>query len=122
LLESLPNSEDSFLVALGNVVYEFNIWGDMIQFNALEERVKRIKSIGFNSTKSVFATSEGIFEVGVREMPNMVKVASLPRQISHPDLRSGFKMAQYVEDPYVLGIHPAMGIFAKTADDKVLCF
>ncbi len=122
LLEPIPNTEDSFLVCRGNVVYKFNIWGDMVQFNALEEKVKKIKSIGFNSTRSVFATSDGIYEVYVKELPNMVKVTSLPRQIAHPDLKSDFKMAQYVEDPYVLGIHPAMGIFAKTTDDKVFCF
>jgi hypothetical protein len=122
LLEAIPNSENSFLVCLSNVIYEFSIWGDMIQFNTLEEKVSKIKSIGFNSTSAILATNQGLFEVDVREMPNMVRAASLPRQVVHPDLRGSFKMAQYVEDPFVLGIHPAMGIFAKTTDDKVLCF
>ena len=43
----------------------------------------------------------------------------LPRQIVHSQLREGFTVARYVEDPFVLGIHPAMAILAKTKTDKV---
>ena len=122
LLESIPNTEDSFLVSIENTIYQFNIWGDMSHFNALEDEVQQINSISFNNTRSIMATTNGLYEVDVQEMPNMVKAVSLPRHISNPCLKDNFKAAMYVEDPYILGIHPAVGIFAKTKDDKVLFF
>lgn len=122
LLEPVPNTEDSFLVSIKNHVYQFNIWGDMTHFNALEDEVQQINSISFNNARSIMATSNGLYEVDVQEMPNMVRAISLPRHISNPSLKDNFKTAMYVEDPYVLGIHPAVGVFAKTKEDKVLFF
>lgn len=122
LIEPIPNSDDSFLVAMKNHIYQFNIWGDMSLFDTMDESVREIKSINFNNTRSIFATDRGIFEVNVIEMPDMVKAASLPRQIINNHLREGFKAAMYVEDPYVLGINPAVGVFAKTDDEKVVFF
>ena len=122
LLEPVPNSDDSFLVTIKNEVYQFNIWGELIHFNILEENVKHINSINFNHTRSIMATDNGIYEMDVMEMPNMVKPASLPRKIVNPNLGNKFKVALYVEDPYILGIHPALGVFAKTEDEKVLFF
>ncbi|MFQ5708480.1 MAG: hypothetical protein ACE5HO_13565 [bacterium] len=121
-LVPIPNSEDSFLVTVRNDVYQVNIWGDLIHFNMLDETVKRINSIHFNNTRTIMATSDGIFELDVVEMPNMVKSTSLPRQIINPHLRDNFKVALYVEDPNILGIDPAVGIFAKTEDEKVMFF
>ncbi|MBI2187617.1 MAG: hypothetical protein HYU37_10965 [Acidobacteria bacterium] len=70
--------------------------------------------------RSVLATSDGLFEIDIQEMPNMVQAKGLPRQIVYPELRKGFQVARYVEDPIVLGIHPATGIMAKTQDDEVI--
>jgi hypothetical protein len=122
LLETVPNTDDSFLATVKNAIYQFNIWGDMIHFNKLDEDVNHIKSIDFNSNRSIMSTTEGIYEVDVHEMPNMVKVTSLPRRIANPHLRDSFKTAMYVEDPFILGINPAIGVFAKTADENVVFF
>ncbi|MEJ2049094.1 MAG: hypothetical protein P8Y60_04485 [Calditrichota bacterium] len=122
LLETVPNTDDFFLATIKNTIYQFNIWGDMIYFNKLDDQVKHITSIDFNSKRSIMSTTDGIYEVDVQEMPNMVKVTSLPRQISNPHLKNNFKMAMYVEDPYILGINPAIGVFAKTEDEKVVFF
>lgn len=120
LLARIPNSDDVFLVTVGNRVYQVNLWGEVTQFEELDDRVKQIHSVGFNRVRSVMATSEGLFEIDVREMPNMVRPTGLPRQIVHPQLRDGFLIAQYVEDPLVLGISPAMAIVAKTSSEKVI--
>lgn len=122
LLETVPNTDDFFLATIKNTIYQFNIWGDLIYFNKLDDQVEHIKSIDFNNTRSIMSTTDGIYEVDVQEMPNMVKVTSLPRQIANPHLRDKFKMAMYVEDPYILGINPAIGVFAKTEDEKVVFF
>ncbi|MFQ6119691.1 MAG: hypothetical protein ACE5KE_07375 [Methanosarcinales archaeon] len=121
-LVPVPNSEDSFLVSIHNSVFQFNIWGEMIHFNSLEANVKRINSINFNNTRTILATTDGIYELDVLEMPNMIKATSLPRQIINPHLKDNFKVALYVEDPYILGIHPAPGVFAKTEKEEVLFF
>jgi hypothetical protein len=118
-LARLPNSDEVFLVTVQNRVYHFDLWGTMTSFEELPESVKQINSVEFNRVCSVLATTEGLFEVDVREMPNMVRATGLPRQIVHPQLREDFTVARYVEDPLVLGIHPAMAILAKTKDDKV---
>lgn len=76
----------------------------------------QINSVEFNRVCSVLATTEGLFEVDIQEMPNMVRAKGLPRQIVHPQLHEAFTMAR---DPLVLGIHPAMAIVAKTKDDRV---
>jgi hypothetical protein len=122
LLVAVPNSETSFLVCIRNMIYECNLAGDMIRFGMLEDRVKRIKSVDFNHTSSLIATNDGLFEVEVEELPNMVRAASLPRQISHSDLKGSFLAGHYVEDPFILGVHPAQGIVAKAEGEKVVCF
>ncbi|RMF59645.1 MAG: hypothetical protein D6748_05985 [Calditrichaeota bacterium] len=122
LLEAVPNSDETFLVTIKNRVYQFTIWGDMVHFDMLDEKVERINSINFNNTRTIIATTDGIYELDVIEMPNMVKPTSLPRQIANPHLKTKFKTALYVEDPYILGVHPAMGVFAKTEDEKVVFF
>ena len=121
-IEYIPNVEDSFLATSKNNIYQFNIWGDMVQFDVLDDNIKRINSIHFNNTRSIMATTDGLFEVDVVEMPNMVKANSLPRQIVNPVLKDNFKIAMYIEDPKILGIHPAQAIFAKTENEKVLFF
>ncbi len=122
LLVAVPNSETSFLACAKNIMYECSLSGDMIRFEVLEDRVKRIKSVDFNHTSSLIATNDGLYEIGVEELPNMVRAASLPRQISHSDLKGGFRAGHYVEDPFVLGVHPAQGIVAKAEGEKIVCF
>lgn len=122
LLAKAPNSEDSFLVTVNNTIYQFNIWGEMLHFNTLDESVKQINSITFNHTRSIMATSNGIYEMDVSEMPNMVRATSMPRQIINPHLKDQFQLALYVDDPYILGVNPALGIFAKNEKDQVLFF
>ena len=58
-------------------------------------------------------------EVDIQEMPNMVRATGLPRQVAHSELLDGFRVARYVEDPFVLGEHPSMAIIAKTKGEKV---
>ncbi len=122
LLAKAPNSEDTFLVTVDNTIYQFNIWGEILHFNTLDDDVKQINSITFNRTRSIMATTNGLYEMDVREMPNMVRATSMPRQIVDPNLKQNFQLALYVEDPYMLGVNPALGIFAKTEKDKVLFF
>jgi hypothetical protein len=122
LLSSVPNSETSFLACIKNSVYELNLRGDMLRFQMLDDRVKRISSVDFNKAYSLMATNEGLFEIEVEELPDLVRAASLPRQIAHPELKGSFQVGHYVEDPYILGVHPAMGIVAKAEDDRVVCF
>ncbi|MDR8390894.1 hypothetical protein NC796_07085 [Aliifodinibius sp. S!AR15-10] len=122
LLEPAPNSEDLFLVSIKNSVYQFNIWGEMAHFEELGEEVKHINSINFNHTSSIMATDNGLYEVDVKEMPNMIKAEGLPRRISSKDLSGEFQVALYTEDPYVCGINPALGVFSKTKDNKVMFF
>ena len=121
-LETIPNSEDLFLVTIGNTVYQFNIWGDMTHFDELEDDVLHINSIAFNHTSSIMATNQGLYEVDVQEMPNMVRATSLPRRIAGANLSGEFQYAGYTEDPYILGIHPAIGVFTKTKDNQVYFF
>ena len=118
-LARVPNSDDVFLVAVQNRVYHFDLWGSMTSFEELPETVKQINSVEFNRVRSVLATTEGLFEVDIQEMSNMVRATGLPRQIMHTQLREGFKVARYVEDPRVLGIFPAMAIVAKTKNERV---
>lgn len=118
-LARLPNSDEVFLVTVQNRVYHFDLWGTMTSFEELPDSVKQINSVEFNRVCSVLATTEGLFEVNIQEMPNMIRATGLPRQIVHPQLQEGFTVARYVEDPLVLGIHPAMAIVAKTKDHKV---
>ncbi|RMG68258.1 MAG: hypothetical protein D6715_02725 [Calditrichaeota bacterium] len=122
LLETMPNSEDCFLVSIGNTVYQFDIWGNRFLFDTLDGNVKRINAISFNHTRSIMATDSGLYEVDVMEMPNMAKPSGLPRLIANDELKKEFQTALYVEDPYLLGIHPAVGVFAKTRDEKVVFF
>jgi len=122
LLAKAPNSEDTFLVTVNNTIYQFNIWGEIQHFNTLDDDVKQINSITFNHTRSIMATSNGLYEMDVWEMPNMVRATSMPRQIVDPNLKQNFQLALYVEDPYMLGVNPALGIFAKTDKEKVLFF
>lgn len=119
VLARLPNSDEVFLVTVQNRLYHFDLWGMMTGFEELPETVNQINSVEFNRVRSVLATTEGLFEIDIQEMPNMVRATALPRQIMHPQLREGFTVARYVEDPLVLGIHPAMAIVAKTKNDKV---
>lgn len=119
VLARVPNSDEVFLVSVQNRVYRVDLWGNMTSFEELPESVKQINSVEFNRVRSVLATTEGLFEVDVQEMPNMVRATGLPRQIMHTQLHDGFKVARYVEDPLVLGIHPAMAIVAKTKTEKV---
>jgi hypothetical protein len=118
-LARVPNSDEVFVVSVRNRVYHFDLWGSMTGFEELPESVKQINSVEFNHVRSVLATTDGLFEVDIREMPNMVRATGLPRQVAHPQLRESFTVARYVEDPFVLGIHPASVIIAKTHDDKV---
>jgi hypothetical protein len=120
LLARVPNSDEVFLACLANRVYEFDLWGEMARFEELDEQVKQINSVDFNHVRSVEATSEGLFEIDIQEMPNMVRARGLPRQIVHPELRKSFVIARYIDDPVVLGIHPATGIMAKTLDEKII--
>ena len=119
VLARVPNSDGVFLVTMRNRVYQFDLWGAMHSFEELPESVKQINSVEFNRVRSVLATSEGLFEVDIQEMPNMVCATGLPRQIVHTQLLDGFSVARYIEDPFVLGEHPAIGIIAKTTSDKV---
>jgi hypothetical protein len=118
-LARVPNSDEVFLITVHNRVYHFDLWGTMTSFGELPESVKQINSVEFNRVRSVLATTEGLFEVDIQEMPNMVRATSLPRQVAHTQLREGFKVARYIEDPLVLGIHPATAIVAKTRNEKV---
>ena len=118
-LGRVPNSDAVFLVTVQNRVYHFDLWGNMLGFEELPESVKQINSVEFNHVRSVLATTEGLFEVDIQEMPNMVRATGLPRQIMHTQFKEGFKVARYVEDPSVLGIQPAMAILAKTKSEKV---
>ena len=52
----------------------------------------------------------------------MVRAISMPRRIVDPNLKQNLQLVLYVEDPYMLGVNPALGIFAKTEKDKVLFF
>ncbi|GEM_PF-2116159 len=122
VLENMPNTDDMFLATIKNGIYQFTIWGDLVHYDVLDDKLQRINSVNFNHTRSIMATNEGIYEMDVSEMPNMVKVTSLPRQIANPHLRKEFKTALYVDDPYILGVYPAVGIFAKTRDEKVVFF
>src|SRR5262249_24632960 len=109
-LARVPNSDEVFLVTVKNRVFYFDLWGNLTGFEELPESVTQINSVEFNRVCSVLATTEGLFEVDIQEMPNMVRAKGLPRQIVHPQLQEAFTMARYVEDPLVLGIHPAMAI------------
>ena len=121
-LARLPNSDEVFLVTMENRVHHFDLWGNMTSFEELPEHVKQIHSVEFNHVCSVMATSEGLFEVDIQELPNMVRATNLPRQIVHAQLGGCFKMARYIEDPMVLGIHPAVAIMAKGEDGRLcLC-
>jgi hypothetical protein len=122
LLGSIPNTDEIFLVTIGNTIYNFSIWGEMLVTNPLDENVKEINSINFNHTRTIMATTNGIYEMDVLELPNMVRTIGMPRQIVNPHLRDNFQWALYVDDPQTLGIQPAMGIFAKTKKDKVMFF
>ncbi len=121
-LESMPNNENSFLATIKNTIYQFDLSGEMLRFKLLDENVKRINSVCFNSTRTIMATTEGLYEIEVIEAPNMIKATSLPRMIVAPHLKDNFTVAMYVEDPDFLGISPATGIFAKTEDERVLFF
>lgn len=119
-LARVPNSDEVFLVSVQNRIYHFDLWGAMAGFEELPDSVKQINSVEFNNVRSVLATTDGLFEIDIQEMPNMVRATGLPRQIAHSELqRENFRVARYVEDPYVLGIHPALAILAKTRNDKV---
>ena len=119
LLAQVPNSDCVFLVAVRNRVFQFDLWGTMTSFEELPEIVRQINSVEFNRARSVLATSDGLFEVDIQEMPNMVRATGMPRQIVHPELLDGFRVARYIEDPFVLGEHPPMAIIAKTKGEKV---
>jgi hypothetical protein len=121
-IETIPNSEDLFLVTIRNMVYQFNIWGEMMNFDELDDDVQYINSIKFNHTSSIMATNQGLYEVDVQEMPNMIRATSLPRKIAGAGFMGEFQYAGYTDDPYVLGIHPAIGIFTKSKDNKVYFF
>lgn len=122
LLSKVPNSETSFLVTINNTIYQFDVWGEMLHLNTLDESVEKINSVTFNHTRSIMATTNGLYEMDVQELPNMVKVTSMPRQIINPHLKQDFRLALYVDDPYIKGLTPQLGIFAKTENDKVLFF
>lgn len=85
-LARLPNSDEVFLVTVQNRVYHFDLWGIMTSMEELPESVKQINSVEFNRVCSVLATTEGLFEVDIQEMPNMVRATGLPRQIAHTQL------------------------------------
>ncbi len=122
LLGKVPNSENTFLVTVGNTIYQFDVWGDMIHLNTLDEDVKQINSVSFNHTRSIMATTNGLYEMDIQELPNMVHAVSLPRQIVNPNLKQSFQLALYVDDPYLIGMNPPMGIFAKTEKDEIMFF
>ena len=122
LLGKVPNSENTFLVTVDNTIYQFDVWGEMVHLQTLDESVKQIHSINFNHTRTIMATSNGLYEMDVQELPNMVKTSGLPRQIINPHLNQNFRLALYVEDPYIIGNNPPLGIFAKTDKDEVLFF
>jgi hypothetical protein len=122
LLACVPNSENSLMVTCKNHVYQCTVWGDIVRFETLDDQVKRVSSIDFNRVRSLLATNDGLFEIEVEEMPNMVRATALPRQISHPELRGSFKWGHYLEDPNILAVHPSIGILAKTETEKVVCF
>jgi hypothetical protein len=121
-LAPVPNSEISFMASAQNNIYEFDIHGNRTRFQSLDDRVKQINHIDFNRVRSLFSTNEGLYEIDVEELPQMVRSTSLPRLISHPELKGSFTAGHYVEDPYVLGVNPGIGIVAKTQNDKVVCF
>lgn len=122
LISQIPNTDTAFLVAVGNQIFEFTFWGDILHFQTLEENVSRINSITFNNTRGIVATNSGLYEMDVLEIPNMVKPYGLPKQIVNPLLKKEIEMALYVEDPEILGVHHAVGIIAKTEDNQVLFF
>ncbi len=122
LLSKVPNSETSFLVTVNNTIYQFDVWGEMLHLNTLDESVEQINSVTFNHTRSIMATTNGLYEIDVQELPNMVITTSMPRQIINENLKQDFRLALYVDDPYTLGMNPQMGIFAKTRDDQVMFF
>ncbi len=121
-LEKMPNVENSFLATIKNTIYQFDLSGEMLRFKLLDENVKKINSVSFNNTKTIMATTDGLYEIEVIEGPNMIKAPSLPRMIVAPHLKDNFTVAMYVEDPDILGVSPATGIFAKTEDERVLFF
>ena len=45
----------------------------------------------------------------------------MPRQISQPEFKGSFQVGPYVEDLFILSVHPAMGVVAKAEDDRVVC-
>lgn len=122
LLSRVPNSENSFLVTVNNTIYQFDVWGEMLHLNTLDESVQKINSVTFNHTRSIMATTNGLYEMDVQELPNMVKVTSMPRQIINQHLKQDFRLALYVDDPYIKGTTPQIGIFAKTENDKIMFF
>jgi hypothetical protein len=122
LISQIPNTDEAFLVSVGNNIYEFTLWGDVMHFQALEDTVKRINSINFNNTRGIVATNSGLYEMDVLEIPNMVKPYGLPKQIVNPLLKKEIEMALYVEDPEILGMHSAVGVITKTANNNVLFF
>jgi len=122
LLSKVPNSETSFLVTVNNTIYQFDVWGEMLHLNTLDESVEQINSVTFNHTRSIMATTNGLYEIDVQELPNMVITTSMPRQIINEHLNEDFRLALYVDDPYTLGVNPQLGIFAKTRDDQIMFF
>lgn len=122
LIGKVPNSENTFLVTVDNTIYHFDVWGNMVHLQTLDENVRQINSINFNHTRTIMATTNGLYEMDVMELPNMVKTTGLPRQIINPHLNQNFRLALYVDDPYVIGNNPPLGIFAKTEQDQVLLF
>jgi len=122
LLSKVPNSEDTFMVTTGHMIYQFDIWGDMRNAHPISDDVKHIKSVSFNHTRTIMATDKGLFELDIQELPNMVQPIGMPRQIVNPHLKKDFRLALYVEDPYLLGNNPPVGIFAKTEQDEVMVF
>jgi hypothetical protein len=121
-ITSIPNSEMSFLACANNCAYQVDIRGDIARFQTFDDRVRQINHVAFNRVRSLFATNDGLYEIEVEELPQMIRGTSLPRLISHPDLKGSFSIGHYVEDPYILGVHPAVGILAKTENDRVVCF
>lgn len=122
LLAQIPNTDEAFLVSVGNTIYEFTFWGDILHFNSLEDSVHRINSLHFNNTRGLIATDNGLYEMDVMEVPNMVKPLGFPKQIVNPTLKQDIEMALYVEDPEIIGIQPAVGVITKTGDNKILFF
>lgn len=81
-----------------------------------DERVTQISSVDFNHVRSVRATSAGLFEIDIQEMPNMVRAKGLP---PHRPSRASQELRGRALCR-ILGIHPATGIMAKTQDDEVI--